>query len=585
MAQYDGTVLTNDGINLLAKCQLGQKIEFTKVLIGDGRVPEGKTFQEMTALVNTKLALGIQSVDFVEDGRVDVTAIIDNSGLEVGFFVREIGLFAKPVDGAEILYAYTNAGDYADYLPNAKVNEVTDQIAVQSIITNKENVVININDNFVVATKADLKKHDESVNVHVNLMNAHNTDEGAHEPAFTAHNADTNSHTDIRNKIDTDISSHNTSTSAHTDIRNKIQTVQQNASLFMLPVKRKTTYAVGDCASATGLPSWAYLECVTAGTTDESEPDFSGVTSGDKVTYGTAVFIIRKIGSLSGFNIGDIKWSSADLTQAGFLIANGAEVGRATYPDLCAVYEAMGFPWGAGDGSATFNLPNLIGKFPEGADSAGGYKEAGLPNITGMHGFETAYADGAFLFDNKISKPGGISSAESSTDFMIHFDASRSNPIYGNSDTVQPNSALLIPYVKAFAGASADSTDLAISEVANDVARISEKISKRVYLVESVVNKDGSWYRKYSDGWLEQGGVMSGLTVASSNAHYKKTVTLLKPYADTNYVVSFGYFMEANGSAYFTYFPSSLSTTNFVYEYGNSGLSTQSWYACGMGAE
>ena len=276
MAQYDGMVLTNDGINLLAKCQLGQKIEFTKVLIGDGRVPDGKVFQDMTELVNTKLALGIQNVDFVEDGRVDVTAIINNNGLETGFFVREIGLFAKPVDGAEILYAYTNAGDYADYLPNAKVNEVTDQIVVQSIITNKENVVININDNFVVATKADLKKHDENVNVHVNLMNAHNADEGAHEPAFTAHNADTGSHTDIRNKIGTDISSHNTSTSAHTDIRNKIQTVQQNASLFMLPVKRNTTYAVGDCASATGLPSWAYLECITAGTTAETEPSFGG---------------------------------------------------------------------------------------------------------------------------------------------------------------------------------------------------------------------------------------------------------------------------------------------------------------------
>ena len=258
MAQYDGMVLTNDGINLLAKCQLGQKIEFTKVLIGDGRVPDGKVFQDMTELVNTKLALGIQNVDFVEDGRVDVTAIINNNGLETGFFVREIGLFAKPVDGAEILYAYTNAGDYADYLPNAKVNEVTDQIVVQSIITYKENVVININDNFVVATKADLKKHDESVNVHVNLMDTHNADNNAHEPAFTAHNADTGSHTDIRNKI---------------------QTVQQNASLFMLPVKRNTTYAVGDCASATGLPSWAYLECITAGTTAETEPSFGGQSS------------------------------------------------------------------------------------------------------------------------------------------------------------------------------------------------------------------------------------------------------------------------------------------------------------------
>lgn len=97
----------------------------------------------------------------------------------------------------------------------------------------------------------------------------------AHENLLT-HNTDTGSHTDIRNKIGTDLSSHNTSTSAHMDIRNKIQTVQQNASLFMLPVKRNTTYAVGDCASATGLPSWAYLECITAGTTAETEPSFGG---------------------------------------------------------------------------------------------------------------------------------------------------------------------------------------------------------------------------------------------------------------------------------------------------------------------
>ena len=69
---------------------------------------------------------------------------------------------------------------------------------------------------------------------------------------------------------------HKTDTNSHTDIRNKIQTVQQNASLFMLPVKRNTTYVVGDCASATGLPSWAYLECITAGTTAETEPLFGG---------------------------------------------------------------------------------------------------------------------------------------------------------------------------------------------------------------------------------------------------------------------------------------------------------------------
>ena len=170
MAQYDGMVLTNDGINLLAKCQLGQKIEFTKVLIGDGRETKRKTFQEMTALVNTKLALGIQNVDFVEDGRVDVTAIIDNSGLEVGFFVREIGLFAKQVGGADVLYAYTNAGDYADYLPNAKINEVSDVVIVSVLIANSESITVNINDSVTLATKADINRHNHDREAHPEII-------------------------------------------------------------------------------------------------------------------------------------------------------------------------------------------------------------------------------------------------------------------------------------------------------------------------------------------------------------------------------------------------------------------------------
>lgn len=155
---------------------------------------------------------------------------------------------------------------------------------------------------------------------------------------------------------------------------------------------------------------------------------------------------------MSAFAVGDIKWSSADLTQAGFLVANGAEVGRATYPDLCAVYEAMGFPWGAGDGSTTFNLPNLIGRFAEGADSAGGYHEAGLPNITGN------------ILDNCFGHlPGGtgaiIANGQASYNYTasgtvvnfyggVSFDASRSNSIYGSSATVQPPALQLVAQIK-----------------------------------------------------------------------------------------------------------------------------------------
>lgn len=45
-------------------------------------------------------------------------------------------------------------------------------------------------------------------------------------------------------------------------------------------LERNKTYAVGDIAYSPNLPSWAYLECVTAGTTGDTEPDFTNVSTG-----------------------------------------------------------------------------------------------------------------------------------------------------------------------------------------------------------------------------------------------------------------------------------------------------------------
>ena len=47
------------------------------------------------------------------------------------------------------------------------------------------------------------------------------------------------------------------------------------------------------------------------------------------------------------------------------------------------------------------------------------------------------------------------------------------------------------------------------------------------YITESVVNSDGSWYRQWSDGWLEQGGINTS----------SRITTLLKPFANSNYTV------------------------------------------------
>ena len=52
----------------------------------------------------------------------------------------------------------------------------------------------------------------------------------------------------------------------------------------------------------------------------------------------------------------------------------------------------------------------------------------------------------------------------------VEFYASRSNSVYGNSNTVQPPALAMRYIIKAFKGASASSTDIEITKVAQDVA-------------------------------------------------------------------------------------------------------------------
>ncbi len=55
---------------------------------------------------------------------------------------------------------------------------------------------------------------------------------------------------------------------------------------------------------------------------------------------------------------GDLVWSGR-TSKTGFLIGDGAAVSRSTYADLFAIF---GTTYGAGDGSTTFNMPDVQGR-------------------------------------------------------------------------------------------------------------------------------------------------------------------------------------------------------------------------------
>lgn len=146
----------------------------------------------------------------------------------------------------------------------------------------------------------------------------------------------------------------------------------------------------------------------------------------------------------------------------GFIACNGAAVSRETYASLFA---AIGTLYGEGDGSTTFNLPDLTDRVVQGSSTAGTVLAAGLPNISGT------MTERAFVRESSggnitlISQSGGafrtsttsyeantvvceLSSTRVTDPAVVSFDASKSNAIYGNSNTVQPPALTMIYCIK-----------------------------------------------------------------------------------------------------------------------------------------
>lgn len=97
---------------------------------------------------------------------------------------------------------------------------------------------------------------------------------------------------------------------------------------------------------------------------------------------------------------------------------------------------------------------------------------------------------------------------------------------------------------------------------------------------------DPTWYRQWSDGWLEQGGIVTG-----NGVYGLTTVTLLKPYSSVNYIVKAnilwdeGWYTVAvtaglQGVTDAASIPTNYTTTSF----GLQSYSTHKWEAKGQGA-
>ena len=160
---------------------------------------------------------------------------------------------------------------------------------------------------------------------------------------------------------------------------------------------------------------------------------------------------------LAAMPIGTVVHYMGDTIPEGFLLCNGASLSRTEYPEL---FDVIGTKCGSAD-SAHFSIPDMHHRFLEGTtvlSEIGKYISEGLPNISSELDSYTGEGSGSFrrgtgatALSNKMTlgyEP-GVATLDNSWRTAI-FSAQRSNPTFGNSDTVQPSAVRALALIRAY---------------------------------------------------------------------------------------------------------------------------------------
>ncbi len=139
--------------------------------------------------------------------------------------------------------------------------------------------------------------------------------------------------------------------------------------------------ASGDNQTNAGTLTSSGTLAVTGAFTLDGATGTSGQVMTSAGSGATPTWADKVDGVLAGF----IQMYGAASAPTGWLLCNGAAVSRSTYATLFAL---IGTTFGAGDGSSTFNVPDMRDKFPVGSGSTyalnatGGNADSTLPSHT-----------------------------------------------------------------------------------------------------------------------------------------------------------------------------------------------------------
>lgn len=317
----------------------------------------------------------------------------------------------------------------------------------------------------------------------------------------------------------------------------------------------------------------------------------------------TAYDKAEEAASKGGLPLGHIFAWPFPTAPDGCIILNGSTYNRTLYADLFAYIKSKGWtktetewqsiaqanngycPWYSdGDGSTTFRTPKFAPyqKIALASGDAGKYYEAGLPNITGTFSRKVndSFNTYGVFYEKEVGAQTNGSYGGTGYPSGLGFEASRSSSIYGNSTTVQPESHDWIICAVAFG----TTTNVGSVDVANVMSAVSQvqanpNLQGTAHIVETWKSSDGSsWYRKYSDGWIEQGGMAKNTSITFpcvfSTTNYNIVASPVSNSSTGNAVISCSFWNNRVNST--------TILKNYV-AHNESGVAGEKfmWYACG----
>lgn len=114
---WENAVLTDKGTALQAKLVDGQTLHITKVVSGGAKVPV-VNLRQQTNVTDGGKEITLQPVR-IEGDKTVLPVLLENTGLEEGYDLWQVGIYAQDPEEDEILYCLAQASE-AKHIPSAK---------------------------------------------------------------------------------------------------------------------------------------------------------------------------------------------------------------------------------------------------------------------------------------------------------------------------------------------------------------------------------------------------------------------------------------------------------------------------------